>query len=65
MSYDRFEMATKCCECKIPMLDEQVVWAKKDGTLSTTSPEAFPYCEGCCPEQPDYDEIEPATTGRE
>jgi hypothetical protein len=49
--YDRTEV--KCNECDEWVDEEVVLWATKKGVLDTEK--GLPWCEGCCPEQPDYD----------
>ena len=45
----------RCAGCGEWTNSEEVVWAKDDGTLSTTHADAKPWCEGCCPEEPEDD----------
>ena len=42
----------RCFVCKKTVNEEEVIYARPDGTLSTM--EGKPYCQGCCPEQPKY-----------
>jgi hypothetical protein len=39
----------KCTGCKTLVYFEEVVWANKDGTLSTDTGD--PYCVGCVPDE--------------
>jgi len=42
----------KCSVCGKWFNEDEIIWANDDGTLSTDT--GKPYCEGNCPEQPDY-----------
>ena len=41
----------KCAGCQKFIVEDDVIWAKPDGTLSTTHKDAKAYCIGCCPEE--------------
>lgn len=47
-------MPYKCIQCGKEVGEEEVIWARWDGTLSTDNGD--PYCQSCLPEQPNYDE---------
>lgn len=39
----------KCAVCEQWINEDEIVWAPNWST-------GLPFCEGCCPEQPDYDD---------
>lgn len=44
----------QCIKCDMSYGIDNIIYAKQDGTLSSS--EGDPYCEGCLPEQPEYNE---------
>jgi len=42
-----------CAKCLTDVDDEDVIWADVYGNLTTMS--GYPYCQGCTPEELNYD----------
>lgn len=50
-SYPKWQK--QCTECEEWMADDEVVWATREGVLSTDV--GLPWCVSCCPNQPEGD----------
>jgi hypothetical protein len=51
-----FKQEYKCAGCGEWVEHEDVIWAHDDGTLNTDTGKSW--CEGCCPEEPEYDKYD-------